>query len=260
MENNIIRRVAGSVLYLKSALGLNDEILRKIGSSEHVSSRKKVYRSSGNLSSWIHTLVGDKVDEFAVQGYLQDYKYEDLDTKGKISDYFNVSEVLDNTFKNLKLDKMYKDIFDDIKHRKNIWGDIIFSDKHYGFVENIIGLYSKSTTGYCLGNWLYGEPRTKKSVGFWRSLVYTFKDFDSILEADIYKTCNKNSTVEYLFYCLHIKLENLAKVIKENCSNPEDIDTVKKLYLSYCTTMDNSIRDEIEDEIFDIINKYKMRS
>ncbi len=244
--NNIIRRVADSIVYLTAGIGFEREPILKIGSSEHEESREKSYKASGNLSGWLCKKSGwDEIEEFVSQVYYQDKKYDKYKKKKHVLDYFYQSSELESNFKDLELNKLYYNIFSDFTEYGKCFEYLIGNSS----LLDVIGAYDVREKK--LDYWLRSEPRTEKSASFWRMIIYSCgNDYDSIVN-HISETKYSNKALNYL----KNKLENLQKTIEISCkNNKSNVDKVKNLYLTYCSTMNVNIRKEVEKEIYGIIN------
>ena len=251
-----IRRKTGSVVYLTTALSIDIDNLYKIGSTKNEESRKANYKSSGNRADWNGKKNDwDKVEELSSHVFYQEsaapeskIKKVDQEKKNskKIIDYFNFDKKLEADFKKLELEDLYKGLL----------SGIIDYDKPFEFIvgdtklSKLLGRMGSFIDLKDLNTWLRSENRTKKSVCLWRCIIYSFgNDFDSIENY-----VNKYKNVSYIFDYLSNKLKNLSNFLYRLCNGNElNFRIMKNLYISYCATMEEDLREEIYNDMLEVL-------
>lgn len=267
--HRLIRKKPGSKIYVSYSSGFEKEDLRKIGFSGDIEKRKKSYVSSGNLLNIIsYRSWCDKVDESIFQSFFQSDSYDHARYKPKkrLKDVFN--KEIEDSFNRVGLDKVHCKVFSTFINLIETKSIDINNNLFYLFNKNNnidlegLGLdpkliYSNDYENYSLGVWLYSEPLEIRSVGFWRSVIYKLgKNFDDIIKNSEYLSNQTKSTeVKNLYNIISDKLYCIKRSYSLSGLQKDSVDKVCDLYLSYCCAFDKTIRNKIEDEIFDIINK-----
>lgn len=273
----LIRKDQGEKIYLRFAHGYENESLRKIGWSKDTEKRLKNYKSHGDISDNIAERGGDGVDEDLFKSYFQTdcYKHIKYNIKSRLKDLFcNSIFDIDKMFVDTNQEKIQCDIFDEFIDLVSCNSPDDGINLFYKLTSNKLDLkglglnpkdvdirYNPNYEDLSLNYWLDTDPNKKRSIGFWRSVLYKFNDssdYDEMID-NLYNTGDTMESVsaKNIYYGIANKIFMVSM-----CKEVKNLSMITKcqvcnLVLSYfCAknTKNTDIRKEIRKEIDDILN------